>query len=170
MNEYIKIEKKLGLSFKNQKLLENALNHSSLKNEDLGIQSNKDLEFIGDSVMYFIASKYIYNNETKISIGEMSIIRSNIISNQTFSVFANKLSLGKYIKTGKWQRKIGISDSMLSDCFEALIGAIYIDSGFSEVENFIYKNFEQEINYIFSKRPIKNDKMIANEMKQKRLI
>ena len=46
MNEYIKIEKKLGLSFKNQKLLENALNHSSLKNEDLGIQSNKDLEFV----------------------------------------------------------------------------------------------------------------------------
>ena len=100
----------------------------------------------------------------------MSIIRSNIISNQTFSVFANKLSLGKYIKTGKGQRKIGISDSMLSDCFEALVGAIYIDSGFSEVENFIYRNFEEEINYIFSKRPIRNDKMIANEMKQKRSI
>jgi len=66
--------------------------------------------------------------------------------------------------------KIGISDSMLSDCFEALVGAIYIDSGFSEVENFIYRNFEEEIDYIFSKRPIRNDKMIANEMKQKRSI
>ncbi|MFL2763154.1 MAG: ribonuclease III family protein [Dehalococcoidia bacterium] len=171
MNEYIKIEKKLGLSFKNQKLLQNALNHSSLKNEDLEIQSNEDLEFIGDSVMYFIISNYIYkNNEAKISVGEMSIIRSNIISNQTFSVFANKLNLGEYIKTGKGQKKIGISDLMLSNCFEALIGAIYIDSGFSEVKNFVNKNFKEEINYIFSKRPIRNEKMIDNETKQKRLI
>ena len=59
---------------------------------------------------------------------------------------------------------------MLSNCFEALIGAIYIDSGFSEVKNFVNKNFKEEINYIFSKRPIRNEKMIDNETKQKRLI
>ena len=167
MNEYIKIEKKLGLSFKNQKLLENALNHSSLKNEDLGIQSNKDLEFIGDSVMYFIASKYIYNNETKISIGEMSIIRSNIISNQTFSVFANKLSLGKYIKTGKGQRKIGISDSMLSDCFEALIGAIYQDGSKTNAYKTLDKFFDSRIQIQLKEGSSKDAKSTLQEILQK---
>ena len=136
MNEYIKIEKKLNLSFKNLKLLESALNHSSLKNDNALIQSNEILEFMGDSVMYFIISEYIYmNDKEQIASGDMSIIRSNIISNETFGIFAKKIHLDKHIKISKGQSKIGISDLMLSNCFEALIGAIYLDSGIASVKN-----------------------------------
>ena len=168
MNEYNKIEKKLNLSFKNLKLLESALNHSSLKNDNALIQSNEILEFMGDSVMYFIISEYIYmNDKEQIASGDMSIIRSNIISNETFGIFAKKIHLDKHIKISKGQSKIGISDLMLSNCFEALIGAIYLDSGIASVKKFIFDNFKLEIHDLFAKRPIKNEKMLANESKQK---
>tara|TARA_Y100001936_G_scaffold245630_1_gene287900 strand:- start:1199 stop:1708 length:510 start_codon:yes stop_codon:yes gene_type:complete len=168
MNEYNKIEKKLNLSFKNLKLFESALNHSSLKNDNALIQSNEILEFMGDSVMYFIISEYIYiNDKEQITSGDMSIIRSNIISNETFGMFAKKIHLDKHIKISKGQNKIGISELMLSNCFEALIGAIYADSGIENVKKFIFDNFRVEIHNLFSKRPIKNAKMLANESKQK---
>ena len=97
----------------------------------------------------------------------MSIIRSNIISNETFGMFAKKIHLDKHIKISKGQNKIGISDLMLSNCFEALIGAIYIDSNLENVKKFIFDNFKIEIHDLFSKRPIKNEKMLANESRQK---
>ena len=168
MNEYIEIEKILGLSFKNRTLLETAFNHSSLKNDDIGIESNEVLELIGDSVMYFLISTYVYeNNKSNMNSGEISIIRSNIISNETFASFANKL---QFIKLSKGQKKVGISNSMLSNCFEALIGAIYIDLGLNSVKTFIKENFKDEIYTLFYKGPVKNKKMIENEKKQKRSI
>jgi ribonuclease-3 len=171
MNEYIEIEKILGLSFKNRTLLETAFNHSSLKNDDIGIESNEVLELIGDSVMYFLISTYVYeNNKSNMNSGEISIIRSNIISNETFASFANKLQLSKFIKLSKGQKKVGISNSMLSNCFEALIGAIYIDLGLNSVKTFIKENFKDEIYTLFSKGPVKNKKMIEHEKKQKRSI
>ena len=118
--------------------------------------------------MYFIISEYIYmNDKEQIASGDMSIIRSNIISNETFGIFAKKIHLDKHIKISKGQSKIGISDLMLSNCFEALIGAIYLDSGIASVKKFIFDNFKLEIHDLFAKRPIKNEKMLANESKQK---
>ena len=138
MNENFKIEKKLGITFKNPKLLESALTHSSLRFENENLESNEILEFVGDSIMYFIITVYLYKNlRFNENSGKFSIIRSNIISNQTFTKFAKKIKLEKYINVSKGQNKVGITDSMLSNCFEALIGAIYIDGGYKSSIKFI---------------------------------
>ena len=111
MNENFKIEKKLGITFKNPKLLESALTHSSLRFENENLESNEILEFVGDSIMYFIITVYLYKNlRFNENSGKFSIIRSNIISNQTFTKFAKKIKLEKYINVSKGQNKVGITD------------------------------------------------------------
>ena len=95
--------------------------------------------------MYFIITVHLYKNlGFNKNSGEFSIIRSNIISNQTFTKFAKKIKLEKYIKVSKGQNKVGITNSMLSNCFEALIGAIYIDSGITKVKAFFWNNYTNE--------------------------
>ena len=171
MNENFKIEKKLGITFKNPKLLESALTHSSLRFENENLESNEILEFVGDSIMYFIITVHLYKNlGFNKNSGEFSIIRSNIISNQTFTKFAKKIKLEKYIKVSKGQNKVGITNSMLSNCFEALIGAIYIDSGITKVKAFFWNNYTNEINNLIKKGPLKNTKMLENEQKQKSIL
>ncbi len=168
MNEYFEIEKKLGLTFKNPKLLESALTHSSLRLENEFLESNEILEFVGDSVMYFIITVHLYKNlGINKNSGDFSIIRSNIISNETFTKFAKKLSLENHIKVSKGQNKAGITDAMLSNCFEALIGAIYIDAGITKVKTFFWNNYTNEIKNLIKQGPLKNTKMIKNEQKQK---
>ena len=168
MNEYIEIEKKLGIIFKNPKLLEAALTHSSLRLENENLESNEILEFVGDSIMYFIITVYLYKNfEINKNSGDFSIIRSNIISNETFTKFAKKIKLENFIKVSKGQKKIGITDAMLSNCFEALIGAIYIDTGITKVKTFFWNNYTTEIKNLIKKGPVKNIKMLENEQKQK---
>ena len=168
MNENFKIEKKLGITFKNPNLLESALTHSSLRFENENLESNEILEFVGDSIMYFIITIHLYKNlENNQNSGNFSIIRSNIISNQTFAKFAKKIELEKYIKVSKGQNKVGVTDAMLSNCFEALIGAIYIDSGITKVKTFFWKNYTDEIKNLVKKGPAKNIKMLENEEKQK---
>ena len=99
MNENFKIEKKLGITFKNPKLLESALTHSSLRFENENLESNEILEFVGDSIMYFIITVHLYKNlGFNKNSGEFSIIRSNIISNQTFAKFAKKSNLKSILK------------------------------------------------------------------------
>ena len=171
MNENFKIEKKLGITFKNPKLLESALTHSSLRFENENLESNEILEFVGDSIMYFIITVHLYKNlGFNKNSGEFSIIRSNIISNQTFAKFAKKIKLEKYIKVSKGQNKVGITNSMLSNCFEALIGAIYIDSGITKVKAFFWNNYTNEIKNLIKKGPLKNTKMLENEQKQKSIL
>ena len=168
MNENFKIEKKLGITFKNPKLLESALTHSSLRFENENLESNEILEFVGDSIMYFIITVHLYKNlGFNKNSGEFSIIRSNIISNQTFTKFAKKIKLEKYIKVSRGQNKVGITNSMLSNCFEALIGAIYIDSGITKVKTFFWNNYTNEIKNLVKNGPAKNIKMLENEEKQK---
>ena len=168
MNENFEIEKKLGITFKNPKLLDSALTHSSLRLENENLESNEILEFVGDSIMYFIITVHLYK---KLGInknsGDFSIIRSNLISNQTFTKFAKKIELENYIKVSKGQNKVGITDSMLSNCFEALIGAIYIDSRITKVKTFFWNNYTNEIKNLIKKGPVKNTKMLENEEKQK---
>ena len=171
MNENFKIEKKLGITFKNPNLLGSALTHSSLRFENENLESNEILEFVGDSIMYFIITVHLYKNlGFNKNSGEFSIIRSNIISNQTFTKFAKKIKLEKYIKVSKGQNKVGITNSMLSNCFEALIGAIYIDSGITKVKAFFWNNYTNEIKNLIKKGPLKYTKMLENEQKQKSIL
>ncbi len=142
------IEKKLGYSFKNKKLLYLSFVHRSFVNENKKIISehNERLEFLGDNVLNLIVSEYLYKKVTKASEGKMSHIRSSLVNAASCGRFLKKLKLQTYILLSKGEKKTEKRGrkSILSDAFEAVVGAIYLDGGFLKVKKFIIENFEKD--------------------------
>lgn len=136
-----KLEKQIGTSFQNTALLENAFVHRSYLNEDRDFRmgSNEKLEFLGDSVLSLITSLYLYKKYPKLSEGDYTDIKAAIVKTESLYEAAKKLSLGQYLYLSKGEDENGgrINMSILADCFEALIGAIYLDAGFDEANKFI---------------------------------
>jgi ribonuclease-3 len=116
----------LGYNFKNERLLENALTHSSFVNEKAGAVSNERLEFLGDTVLGFIVSEELYLN-TFLSEGKMTEIRKPYVCADTLSDVMERSGLLQYLKTGKGA--LPLSKKTKSNVFEALLAAIYLDSG-----------------------------------------
>ena len=129
----------LGYRFKDTELLERALTHRSTE-----LPNNENLEFLGDTILCMVVSEYLYQNYPDASEGEMTIRRSQIINNRNanYSV-ALKLSLEDYINVGKSFPKNNDSArrKLLANTLEALIGAIYLDSGLNQTRKFILTHF-----------------------------
>lgn len=126
------LEEKLGYKFKNRKLLENALTHSSYANEVRnGSTSNERLEFLGDSVLSIIVSDHIYKNFPKLPEGELTRMRASLVCEKSLCGFSRELEVGRYLLLGKGEDKGGgrERDSILADAFEAILAAIYLDGG-----------------------------------------
>lgn len=132
------LQKKIGYSFKNEKLLEEALTHSSYTNGK-HLKSNERLEFLGDSVLSIVVSKYLFENLTNMPEGQLTKIRAGVVCENALYPFARKIDLGKYIFLGKGEEMTGGRDrhSILADAFEALIAAIYLDGGIEAARGFI---------------------------------
>ena len=146
MENFEKLEKSIGYTFKNKDLLKKALTHRSYAYENR-IESNEKLEFLGDSILEFISSKYIYNNYPKLKEGEMTKVRATVVCEKSlYQVaklhnFSDFLYLGKSeIKTGERQRT-----AILADSVEAVIAAMYKDGGIEPVEKFIVENLKEPI-------------------------
>lgn len=140
------LEKEIGYKFKNISLLKKALTHTSYAYEH-GVESNEKLEFLGDSILEFLSSKYIYNNYPKLKEGEMTKVRATVVCEKSlYQVaklhnFSDFLYLGKSeIKTGERQRT-----AILADSVEAVIAAMYKDGGIEPVEKFIVENLKEPI-------------------------
>lgn len=133
-NTLAKLEEKLGYTFKNKDLLTEALTHSSYANElgqrNIVVQSNERLEFLGDSVLEIIATTYLYKSFPEIPEGELTKIRSESICTAALSDYAKEIDLGDYLLLGNGERKHDGKNklSTLENAFEALLGAIYMDS------------------------------------------
>ncbi|MBP3923563.1 MAG: ribonuclease III [Ruminiclostridium sp.] len=132
------LQEKIGYSFKNEKLLEEALTHSSYTNGK-HLKSNERLEFLGDSVLSIVVSKYLFENLTNMPEGQLTKIRAGVVCENALYPFARKIDLGKYIFLGKGEEMTGGRDrhSILADAFEALIAAIYLDGGIEAARSFI---------------------------------
>ncbi len=125
----------LGYTFKNERLLENALTHSSFINENEGAISNERLEFFGDAILGFIVSNELYSN-TFLREGKMTEIRKSYVCKETLADAIEKSGLLKYLKTGKGALPLSIKTK--SNVFEALLAAIYLDcNNFDEPCSFI---------------------------------
>ncbi len=98
--QYLEIEKRLGYTFKDKELLKTALTHTSYANMH-GLQSNEKLEYLGDSILEFITSKYLYNNYKKLNEGEMTKVRATVVCEESLYQVATKLELGNYLITSK---------------------------------------------------------------------
>ena len=134
-NERVRLEEAIGYSFKDKELLERALTHSSYSNE-LGLKNhhiycNERLEFLGDSVLSLITSRYIYLNFADRPEGELTRMRAEVVCERALSGYANAIGLGKYLLLGIGEEKNNGRQrkSILADAFEALLAAIYLDAG-----------------------------------------
>lgn len=139
-------EKNIGYKFKDKQLLKTALVHTSYAYENK-CQSNEKFEFLGDSILEFISSKYLYNNYPKLVEGEMTKVRADVVCEKSLYKIAQKHNFSDFLYLGKSERKNdqGAKPAIMADSVEALIAAIYFDSGLEEAERFIIENLKDEI-------------------------
>lgn len=116
----------------NIELYERALTHASYANEHQTLK-NERLEFLGDSILGLLMSHYLFNHMNE-SEGEMSKRKAKAVSEEALVLYAAHIHLKKYMRLGKGEMQKGANDAMIADAFEALLAAIYLDLGFSEVE------------------------------------
>lgn len=158
---------KIGYTFKNKKLLDQALTHRSfVKNR---LKSNERLEFLGDAVLELVVTEYLLNMYKNMNEGQLSKIRAACVNSKTLADISRKFSIYKYLNVGKSERKEGImfNDSILEDAFESIVGAIYIDGGMDEARKFILKSLEQVADMVVNSQIIVDYKTYLQEKTQK---
>ena len=139
------LQEKIGYSFNSEKLLEQALTHSSYANES-GCRDNEKLEFLGDAVLGFIVSEYLFKRFPGRSEGELSVLKAVMVSAGLLGKISGGLGIGKYVFLGRGQERAGGREngSILADAFEALAAAVYIDGGLRSSREFVLKNLAVE--------------------------
>ncbi|MBE6773207.1 MAG: ribonuclease III [Ruminococcaceae bacterium] len=138
--DFTELEERIGYKFKNITLLETAMTHSSYANEkQLSRECNERLEFLGDSVLGIITAEYFYHNLNHLPEGEMTKRRAACACEKSLFDFAKEIDLGKYILLGRGEERTGGRKraSILADAFEALIAAVYLDSGLEDARKFV---------------------------------
>ncbi len=135
------LEERIGYSFRDRKLLETALTHSSYANEHLqqGSPCYERLEFLGDSVLGAFTADYLYRHEPELPEGEMTRIRAELVCEESLHRVAQKLELGKWMQLGKGEEQSHGRErpSILADMVEALIAAVYLDGGPEPAERLV---------------------------------
>lgn len=133
-------EQRIGYGFKDKKLLQCALTHTSYANEAKAkLQSNERLEFLGDSVLSVVVADDLFHNETDLPEGELTRRRAALVCEPALSGFAQQIGLGEELLLGRGEEMSGgrSRPSILADAFEALIAAIYLDGGMEAARDFI---------------------------------
>ncbi len=163
------LSRRLGLSFSNLSLLTRALTHRSYINENpKALEDNERLEFLGDAVLDFIVGAWVYNRFPEMPEGELTKMRSAIVRNEQLAVFARNINLGVALRLGRGELASGGSrrEGLLGSAFEALIGALYLDSGLDAVEAFVHPLLERSYEFILEE--IHDPKSVLQEWAQSR--
>lgn len=159
-------QEKLGYFFKNIKLLENALTHTSFKTPHF--PSNERLEFLGDAVLGVVISEYLFNKFPDYSEGKLTKIKSVVVSSATLAKIGIEMELKEHVSVGKGLISNNtLPKSVIADVFEALIAAIYLDGGLKAAYDFILNELEKEIDIVCSNKHEKNYKSILQHFCQK---
>lgn len=172
-NVYDKLEEKLGYTFKDKELLKHALIHRSYGNEHWEYKkiNNERLELLGDAVLDLVVTEYLYKNFTKSSEGDLAKLKSMVVSEPVLAKISKELGIGKYLLLSKGEELTGGRDrsSILGDVFEAVLGAIYLDSGsdFLVAKAYGTKLLEYQINHIEENEELIDFKTILQEHSQK---
>lgn len=144
------LESNLGYTFKNIKLLENALTHSSYANEVRnGNTSNERLEFLGDSVLSIIVADYLFHKFSNTPEGELTKLRASLVCEKSLCAFSRELELGRFLRLGKGEDKGGgrERDSILADAFEAVLAAMYLDGGMEVARKHVMRFVKAELEH-----------------------
>ncbi len=139
------LQRKLGYTFTNQELLHLALTHRSASGKH-----NERLEFLGDSILSFVVADALYHQFPKVDEGDMSRMRAALVRGNTLAELAREFELGDYLRLGPGELKSGgfRRESILSDTVEAIIGAVYLDTGLEPVRQLILQWYQQRLEEI----------------------
>ena len=161
------LENNIGYTFSNKELLKNALTHTSYAYEHK-INSNEKLEFLGDSILEFISSEYLYSKYTNLKEGEMTKVRATVVCEKSLHKVAERHNFSDYIMVGKSEKQTGGNKkpAIMADSVEAVIAAIYLDGGIEPVKKFIIENIKDEIEIATKHVGIKDYKTVLQEKLQ----
>jgi len=155
MSNFKEIEKIVGIEFKNQNLIQEALTHRSYLNENrnLNISHNERLEFLGDAVLELVVTEYLFGNYTNQE-GELTNWRAALVKGENLAKVADKLDIEKFLKMSKGESKDTgrARNYRLANMMEAIIGAMYLDQGYEPVKKFITKNIISELTSIIKNK------------------
>ena len=162
-------EKEIGYEFKNKELLKTALTHTSYANENK-LNSNEKLEFLGDSILEFIVSNYLYENYTDLKEGEMTKVRATVVCETSLYNIAIKHNFSDFLYLGKSEAKSNGNKkpAILADSVEAVIAAIFIDSNLDEAKRFIIDNLKDSIEMASKHVGMKDYKTVLQEKLQEK--
>lgn len=137
------LEERIGYTFKDKKLIKQALTHSSFANEQK-INKAKDyerIEFLGDAVLELVSSDYLYKEHPEVPEGDLTKLRASMVCEPALAFCAKDLEIGKFLFLGKGEEATGgrNRDSITADVMEAIIGAIYLDGGMEAAKKHIHK-------------------------------
>lgn len=155
--------------FQNEALFENAFTHRSYLNETKEkLTSNERLEFLGDSILSFIVSTHLYKEYEEFDEGVLTNLRSQLVNTKSLAQLARELEFGKYLRLSKGEEesKGRENESLLANCFEAYIGALFLDSGIDVVRDFLAQTLFPHIEVYVQKRLFKDPKSLLQELVQ----
>jgi ribonuclease-3 len=161
------LAKRLSHSFVNGNLLTQALTHRSF-----GSHNNERLEFLGDGALNFIIANQLYQRFPKLAEGDLSRLRAQLVKEATLSELAITLNLGDALRLGEGELKSAgwRRPSILADALEAIIGAVYLDSGFAAVEAFVLGLYTDKLETIDPNVIDKDPKSLLQELLQSKKI
>ncbi len=150
-------QEKIGIRWKNIRLLDQALTHSSYAKSSIQPAcDNERIEFLGDAVLELVISDYLFRKFSYLDEGGLSRMRSAVVSEESLANHARKIGLGDYILVGKDQEQIRLQDAILADAYEAVIGALYLDQGLKAAKKFILNFFIKEENLLSKTKDFKS--------------
>jgi ribonuclease-3 len=162
-----KFETSIGYKFKNKKLLKTALTHTSYAHENK-VESNEKLEFLGDSILEFVTSEYLFENYKKLKEGEMTKVRASVVCEKSLYQVACTHNFSDFLFVGKSEAKSegNKKPAILADSVEAIIAAIYLDSEISKTKKFIISNLKESIDSSSKNVGMKDYKTVLQEKLQ----
>jgi ribonuclease-3 len=157
--------KQLQVEFKQHQLLHQALTHRSADS-----QNNERFEYLGDAILSFVIAEELFKRFPQVKEGKLSRLRASLVKGETLAEIARELKLGDVLILGPGELKSGgfRRESILADTFEAILGAVYLDSGLEPVKSLILRLFDERLNSIDVNETVKDPKTRLQELLQSR--
>jgi ribonuclease III len=168
--DYTPLQERLGYKFQNILFLRQALTHRSFANEagNPEYEDNEKLEFLGDSIIGFVISDLLYQTFPHFREGDLSRVKSHVVSEPFLARLARELDIGSFLLLGKGEAASGGQNksSLLSNCYEAIAAAIYLDGGIQPAWDFLIRCFKERVEALIRDRHILDHKSLLQEHSQ----
>jgi ribonuclease-3 len=167
------LEKRLGIKFKNPVLLKKALIHRSYLNEtsEEVDESNERLEFLGDAVLQFLSSEFLYKNYPLLGEGDLTNIRSKVVNTESLAYESSRFEIGEFILISRGEKETAKeSHSILANVFEAILGALYLDQGIEASRSYLNANLFYKVEDVVKSGSLKDSKSLYQEIAQEKYL